>query len=40
MIINSSIGTNIYHDLFIKKSIASNLVANIETAFLSATQGE
>jgi hypothetical protein len=40
MIINSHIGTNIYHDLFIKKSIASNLVTNVENAFLVATQGE
>jgi hypothetical protein len=40
MIINSHIGTNIYHDLFIKKSIASNLVINVENAFLAATQGE
>jgi hypothetical protein len=40
MIINSHIGTNLYHDLFIKKSIASNLVANIEQEFLKATQGE
>jgi hypothetical protein len=40
MIINVHIGTNLYHDLFVKKSIASNLIANIEQAFLMATQGE
>jgi hypothetical protein len=40
MIINAFIGTNLYHDLFIKKSIASNLINNIEQAFLNATQGE
>jgi hypothetical protein len=40
MIINSHIGTGLYHDLFIKKSIASNLVATIEQEFLKATQGE
>jgi hypothetical protein len=40
MIINVHIGTNLYHDLFIKKSISSNLISNIEQVFLMATQGE
>jgi hypothetical protein len=40
MIINAFIGTNLYHDLLIKKSISSNLIGNIEQAFLAATQGE
>jgi hypothetical protein len=40
MIINVHIGTNLYHDLFIKKSLSSNLISNIEQAFLMATQGE
>jgi hypothetical protein len=40
MIINAHVGTNLYSDLLIKKSIASNAIANIEQAFLAATQGE
>jgi hypothetical protein len=40
MVINAFIGTNLYNDLLIKKSIASNLIGNIEQAFLVATQGE
>jgi hypothetical protein len=40
MIINAYIGTNLYSDLLIKKAIASNLIGNIEQAFLAATQGE
>jgi hypothetical protein len=36
MIINASIGTNLYNDLLIKKSIASNLIGNIEQALLIA----
>jgi hypothetical protein len=40
MIINSHMGTGLYHDLLIKKSISSNLLSNIEQAFLASTQGE
>jgi hypothetical protein len=40
MIINAMIGTNLYHDLLIKKSLASNLISTIEQAFLIASQGE
>jgi hypothetical protein len=40
MLINVHIGTNLYHDLLIKKSLGSNLIGNIEQALLMATQGE
>jgi hypothetical protein len=40
MIVNSHMGTNLYNDLTIKKSLASNLVNTLDQAFLSASQGE
>jgi hypothetical protein len=40
MIINAYMGTNLYNDLTIKKSLASNLLNTLDHAFLSASQGE